>query len=165
MVTLGQSLLGHLEPAISGHIPFWAVCQEPQSPGSTWGGLVSSGWAPAPSHWGGPGEYRGILKEFVRKVQAQISPCGLQNMLWNQKKWGTPKHTLTYHTFVLSLLKKLLGRAWENHRRKLSAEIKCCVPLSVTHTQLKKENLYACMLPDGQQNRCFADKKRPLWIV
>lgn len=32
--------------------------------------LVSSGWAPAPSHQGGPREKRGVLKEFVRMVQA-----------------------------------------------------------------------------------------------
>lgn len=38
-------------------------------------------------------------------------------------------------------------------------EIKCHVPLSATNN-LKKENLYTFMLPDGQYNRCSTDKKR-----
>lgn len=102
-------------------------------------GLISSGCSPAPSHQWGPGEEGGILKEFVRIVQGQISPCGYQNMLWNQKKLGAPKHILVSYTFILYLLKKVLESAWKNHGRKLLVEINAMY-LSATHN-LKAENL------------------------
>lgn len=151
--------------AISGHIPFWAVLQEPQSFGSVW-------------------VWTGLLRLFpspLSPTRARRGRRNSQGVCWDSSRanfslW-LPEHAVepekvrslqTYTCilhFYLVLIKEGIGECLEKPWEEAVSWNKCHVPLCNSQFKSRKSvDLYAAWWAAEQMFCRLKKKQKTLWI-